>query len=231
MKNSITAGLLAGLLAFGPMSGAWADSGLLGHWACNGGATRLNFSGPNTLIFDGERSSYQLMPNTIVVQEEYGMVSYPYQLNGEQLAIQFPDGSLLQCDRARGGSAPRQAASPSSANNAVLAQQIAGTWWGYSGATETKIGLCPGGRYLEFSESGYSGHSYDSAGAETMAWGTAGQGGRSGRWTIQGDTQRGVIAVQGADGSTFTLRYRQIGEPGCLDINGSRLCRTSASCQ
>jgi len=42
-------------------------------------------------------------------------------------------------------------------NDTELASQIAGTWWGYSGSTETKIGLCPDGSYADFSESGYSG--------------------------------------------------------------------------
>ena len=206
-----------------------ADSGLLGNWSCNGGATSLNFTGPNTLVLDGESSSYQVFYNTLVVQEDYGAVSYPYQLRGDQLVVQFPDGSVLQCARA-GATVPRQPASPAGAHNPSLAQQIAGTWWGYSGSTERRIGLCPGGRYLEFSESGYSGRSYDATGAETMAWGSASASSSAGRWTIQGDSQSGVIHVQTSD-SRFTLHYRQIGEPGCLDINGYKLCRTSANCQ
>ena len=80
-------------------------------------------------------------------------------------------------------------------NDAQLAQQIAGTWWGYSGSTERKIGLCPDGSYYDSRESGYSGTSHDSGGNETMAWGTANQSGGSGRWTIQGNGEQGTITV------------------------------------
>ncbi|MBE0618204.1 MAG: hypothetical protein IH608_09805, partial [Proteobacteria bacterium] len=111
-----------------------------------------------------------------------------------------------------------------------LQQQIAGVWWGYAGSPERKLGLCPGGAYREFRESSYSGSSSDSLGNQTMAWGTASQGGGSGTWTISGDTQSGTIHVTYANGSTNALRYRQIGDPGCLDFNGSTLCRKSATC-
>ncbi len=53
--------------------------------------------------------------------------------------------------------APGKAAMGSNrANDADLAGQIAGTWWGYAGATERKIGLCANGSYLDYTESSYS---------------------------------------------------------------------------
>ncbi len=121
--------------------------------------------------------------------------------------------------------------SAAGANNATLQQQIAGVWWGYAGSTERKIGLCPDGSYMDFRESGYSGRHYDSGGYQTGAWGAAGQSGGQGRWTIQGDTQSGVIHVQYNSGDTAQLRYNQIGNPGCLNIDGSKLCRESARCR
>lgn len=116
-------------------------------------------------------------------------------------------------------------------NNATLAQQIAGVWWGYSGSTERRIGLCPDGSYQDYTESGYMGRHYDSGGYQTGAWGAASQSGGSGSWTIQGDTQRGTIYVQYNDGSSTSLNYQQIGDPGCLNINGAKLCRESANCR
>jgi len=113
-------------------------------------------------------------------------------------------------------------------NNQALANQIAGIWWGYAGSTERKIGLCPGGAYQDYTESSYSGGAYSNQGS---AWGVASQGGGSGSWSIQGDTQSGVISVRYNSGATTSLNYRQINDPGCLDINGSTLCRTSATCQ
>jgi hypothetical protein len=104
-------------------------------------------------------------------------------------------------------------------------------WWGYAGSTERQIGLCPDGTYREFRESSYSGRSSDSLGNQTMAWGTASRGGGSGSWTISGDTQSGTIHVRYSSGDTVAIRYRQINDPGCLDFNGSTLCRKSAVCE
>lgn len=115
-------------------------------------------------------------------------------------------------------------------NNAELARQIAGTWWGYSGSTERKIGLCPNGSYVDYTESSYSGRSFDSGGSETMAWGSASQGGGTGHWKIQGDGQQGSIFVKYNNGNEMKLTYKQCGELGCLLFNGNKLCRSSGSC-
>ncbi len=134
-----------------------------------------------------------------------------------------------ELERELAGAASGGAASPGP-NDETLAAQIAGVWWGYSGSTERRIGLCPGGVFRSFSESSYSGTGYDSLGNETLSWGAVGQGGGQGRWSIQGDTQSGVISVRYNDGGSDELRYRQTGEPGCLNINGNTLCRQSARC-
>ncbi len=130
-----------------------------------------------------------------------------------------------------GGAGGGAAAAPPGPNDETLAGQIAGVWWGYAGSTERRIGLCPGGLFKSYTESSYSGSGYDSLGNQNLAWGSASQGGGQGRWTIQGDTQSGVISVRYNNGATDQLRYRQIGKPGCLDINGATLCRESAQCQ
>lgn len=209
---------------------------LSGKWHCKGddGVHSLDFQSNSTLIFDSETSAYNVMGNIIWVQDDDGISNYSYQIQGKQLLIQFPDGSMLDCQRGGKAIAPRPStASPAkgTVDNATLKSEIAGTWWGYSGSTETKIGLCPGGRYVDYTESSYSGSSYDSGGDQTMAWGTAGQRGNSGYWSIQGDYQQGTISVQTDSGNQFTLKYSQVGEPGCLNISGKRLCRTSAQCE
>ncbi len=122
-------------------------------------------------------------------------------------------------------------AAPAGPNDAELASQIAGTWWGYSGSTETKIGLCPGGGYADYSESGYSGTMHDAGGHQTGAWGSASQGGGQGSWVIQGTFESGTISVRYNDGGTRSMEYSQCGEEGCLMIDGRKLCRTSAQCE
>ena len=115
-------------------------------------------------------------------------------------------------------------------NNLELQGQIAGIWWGYSGSTERKIGLCPNGTYMDYSESSYSGSSNNQYGDQVSAWGSANQGGGRGNWTIQGDTQSGTIYVEYSNGQSIQMRYSQIGDPGCLSFDGNTLCRSSASC-
>lgn len=220
------------------MATAASAEELSGSWQCNGndGRHSLSFQG-NTLLFDNEPLSYLVMGNVLLVEEDYGVGTYGFELKGEELLIQYPDGSLLSCRR--GKASPGRGAGPASptpppssggVDSATLQAQIAGIWWGYSGSTERKIGLCPGGRYMDYSESSYSGRGYDSGGYETHSWGAAGGGANQGRWSIQGDYQQGTIYVQTDNGRSFSLPYSQVGEPGCLNIGGSRLCRSSASC-
>ncbi len=122
-------------------------------------------------------------------------------------------------------------AAPAGPNDPRLARQIAGVWWGYAGSTERRIGLCPGGVYREFTESGYSGTSTDQYGNQTMAWGSASQGGGAGSWTVTGNADGGTIHVSYANGDTATIRFRRINDPGCLSFEGSTLCRKSTTCR
>ena len=122
-------------------------------------------------------------------------------------------------------------AGPAGPNDPQLARQIAGVWWGYAGSTERRIGLCPGGVYREFTESGYSGASSDQYGNQTMAWGAASRGGGSGSWTVTGNASGGTIHVSYANGDTATIRFRRINHPGCLSFDGSTLCRKSTTCR
>ena len=120
---------------------------------------------------------------------------------------------------------------PAGPNDPSLAADIAGTWWGFTGSTETKIGLCPDGSYTDYSESGYSGTMTDAGGNQTGAWGSASQGGGQGTWSIQGTGESGTIRVQYNSGRSATIEYRQCGEKGCLFFDGRKLCRSSAQCQ
>ena len=141
-------------------------------------------------------------------------------------SMDYMGHQLKEMEKKPGG----KKASPAGPNDQQLATQIAGVWWGYSGSTERKIGLCPDGSYHDYSESGYSGQTHDSGGYQTGAWGAAGQRAGSGTWTIQGDTQQGTIYVRYNNGNQTTLQYRQCGDIGCLLFNGNKLCRSSATC-
>jgi len=122
-------------------------------------------------------------------------------------------------------------AAPAGPNDENLAAEMAGTWWGYSGSTETKIGLCPDGSFSDFSEFGYSGTMSDAGGNQTGAWGNAGQSSGQGSWVIQGNNQEGSISVRYNDGSTKTIAYYLANDDGCFKFNGSLVCRTLSQCE
>lgn len=210
------------------------NTSLIGSWKSEGsqGTNLLVFQSANTLIFNGERANYLLVQGIIRVQDEW-IVDYPYTFVGEKLVITFPEGYQMQFVRSRetntagqqSGSQNTHPAAPGAVESSELARQIAGKWWGYSGSTEKQIGLCPNGYYHDYSESSYSGNSYDSSGNQTSGWGTANQNSGSGTWSIQGDFQQGVIYVRYNSGNQVSIRYQQTGESGCLFFNGSKLCR------
>ncbi len=201
---------------------------LIGAWEHNGpqGRVSLDFRSDSELVYDGESMPYQIVGRSIRVPGDYGYIDYPYVLEKNTLHVSYPEGYQLTFKRSAKRPGQQQVQ-----NDQTLADEIAGVWWGYSGSTERKIGLCPGGVYADFTESGYSGNSYNSMGDNTMSWGTANQNSGQGRWSIQGDGQSGVIYVRYNDGSTASLRYRQINDPGCLKFNGNTLCRQSTTCQ
>ena len=163
------------------------------------------------------------------------LVKLPATVINESVRVDIdlsrPDGTMdYAADGIAEGSSSATEA-PTGPNDSTLQSQIAGIWWGYAGSTEKKLGLCPDGTYQDYSESSYSGRSFNSAGNETMEWGDANQRGNAGRWTIQGDTERGTIHVTTATRNSFSWEYRQIGDPGCLSFSGHTLCRTQATCQ
>jgi hypothetical protein len=127
-----------------------------------------------------------------------------------------------------GSGEPQPGSGGASGADPALAQQLQGIYWGYSGSTETKIGLCPGGRYQDYSESSYSGQFTDGLGNQTGAWGAGGQQQGSGSWSVRGDLQQGTIDVTYADGTQAAIQYRAGAEAGCFYFDGRQLCRTGA---
>ncbi len=114
--------------------------------------------------------------------------------------------------------------------DANVAQQLAGAYWGYSGSTESKIGLCAGGRYYDYSESSYSGTLTDDLGNQTGAWGAAGQNESAGTWSAQGNAQQGTITVVEPNGEQWTMEYHAGKDAGCYFFGNRQLCR-QGDCQ
>lgn len=122
-------------------------------------------------------------------------------------------------------------AAPAGPNDAALASRMAGTWWGFSGSTKVRYGLCPGGTFSDFGESSYSGIMTDAGGSQTGAWGAASQSGGQGSWVIQGDEQSGTISVRYNDGGTRHISYQRDSGSGCYLFDGRRVCQQSSECK
>jgi len=152
-----------------------------------------------------------------------------WQENAEKFAAS--QAKLAAFTQALEQSGAAGGAAPAGPNDPNLQRQMAGLWWGYAGSTERQIGLCADGAYHDSAESSYSGHSNNQYGDETMAWGSASQGGGQGRWTINGNAQSGTIHVTYSNGNRSEIRYRSINDPGCLSFDGNTLCKKSAQCR
>jgi hypothetical protein len=215
-------------------------SQLQGHWQCQeeGVSYSLEFQNASTLIYNGEATSYQLSPNVLMVQEEYGPVGYFYELQGGTLSFLSPDGSVSQC-RKGGKAAPARPSTPSqqthtarpgqtlvpdqnwpnyarpqgdiswsSSDPQALLYKFAGRWDHVTTNTLTNLYLKPNGSYQDAYEAGYSGTFEDSGGYQTGAWGTAGAEQSSGYWTIQGTLEQGTITLMGNNGSRTVMNYQ-----------------------
>ena len=122
---------------------------------------------------------------------------------GETFAPVLEAGNEAGGNPAGGSAAP---AAPAGPNDPVLQLWITGNYYYFSSSqvvsasSERSFVLCSDGRYRmtgEFSASGTN-----------AGWGAASQGGNSGRWTISGDRQSGVITLTGGGGTTSSIRYQ-----------------------
>ncbi len=145
-------------------------------------------------------------------------------------SMNYADVGMKELEEQAAAAASGKAA-PAGPNDEALAAEMAGTWWGYSGSTETKVGLCPDGSFSDFSESGYSGTMSDGGGNQTGAWGNASQSGGQGSWVIQGTNREGTISVRYNNGNTKNIKYYLANDDGCFKFNGSLVCRTSSQCE
>lgn len=219
------------IVLFGVASFALGKTSFIGSWRSSSalGDIDLIFKSSTQLVFDGETANYTLGKNVIRVQDGYEIIDYPYKFSGGNLIVSFPEGyqlTFIRVGEIKEKPTTSENTIAAGSNNTQLAKEISGIWWGYTGSTERKIGLCPNDAYQDYTESSYSGRSADSLGNENLAWGTTNQNGGQGTWRVQGDFQQGTIFVQYTDGREIRIHYEQCGDVGCLLFNGYKLCRS-----
>lgn len=199
--------LMAGLfLMLGGVSVPAAEKPvpLLGQWQCQSseGQVLLEFQSTSRLIFDGEPSRYSLQPGIIVVEEEFGPVPYPYALQGDRLAVQFPDGDALRCTRATARrAAPAAPATPPAAGGSHA--QLKGRMCNWGGSSSSYSGS---GYYrittLVFDGAGGVVYSNEATFGSEAGGYYGKSGGIPGRYQISGDS----VQIQLEDGSKMTGR-------------------------
>ncbi len=91
----------AALLGVAAPASADDVSRLEGAWTCeeDGSRSELEFLSSTELSYGGVRSTYQVVGDTIVVEEEDGAVPYFYGFDGNALVIVSPDGWVTWCNR------------------------------------------------------------------------------------------------------------------------------------
>jgi hypothetical protein len=190
--------------------------------------------------FTGRYKFEKLKPGHYIVQANE--VQREVMLKAKDLRLDIDlsakDGSMsyvkaedIQKAVSSAASAASGAAQPAGPNDPELMASFAGHYWGYSGSTESNLSLCAGGEFAEQSESSYSGSSRDSLGSQTMAWGTAGQSGSRGKWSIQGNLQQGTIHLSYPSGKQTSVSYSKV-DSSCYRFGGRTMCRKGpARCQ
>ena len=212
---------------------------LLGFWQCHeeGQSATLEFQSKTRLLYNGEPANYQLAPGVIRVQEDYNLVDSYYTVEGKQLLIMSPDGSVTQCQKTVKPPEQTQAsrrvqpvhpvqpnqqtwpqyAKPApppggytgnESDLASLVWKFAGKWSHYTPHTETHMYLVPDGSYADSYDSSYGGQFFDQGGYQTGNWVGAGSERGKGRWQITGTLKRGKIFVTKQDGSSRELSYQ-----------------------
>ncbi len=117
--------ILSLVLSLGVLSAHAASSeSLLGSWRCQfmGESLSLVFQSESVLVFDGEPARYVLADGVIRVEEDYGVVDYPYTLQGDSLLLQLEEGIPLQCEREGAGSGSRTASGAGKAESPAPSQ-------------------------------------------------------------------------------------------------------------
>jgi hypothetical protein len=90
----VLSGIPAALSGQGGLTGTWLFSSYEGEMKMQIDA--------KTLTIDDESYSYRLQDNVIMIDEGYAITSYPFLLEDDQLALQFPDGTWILFTRVSG---------------------------------------------------------------------------------------------------------------------------------
>lgn len=172
---------------------ATAQAALLGTWQCQRGlrgTASLIFHTASHLVYDGEATEYTLVPGAMRVQGPSGPIDYPYSLQGNNLAIGFPDGSRIQCVKASAEAEPRAGGGNESHLRGMLCHWSGSSTSSSSFSRSTRVNFDGRGIFSYGTESSFSGES-------GLAYSGPGAGNR-GTYRVVGNT----VHLKFSDGSS-----------------------------
>ena len=212
---------------------------LKGCWQCqiDGEMIILEFESRQKLLYDGEAYNYQLSPGVIRVQEGYGLENYFFKMERGILFVQSPDGSIMQCKRAKKSQQAKVKRKPTTSTHTRHQQSVdqawpppyvrpqgtineqnpraqkilykfAGRWANVTSNTLTNLLLKPDGTYEEAYEAGYSGVFKDQGGYQTGHWGATGAQQGRGHWKVAGSLRKGKLFLVDQNGSENVYNYQ-----------------------
>lgn len=111
---------------------------LTGRWEYHSseGNIVLSVISENILVYDGDQVHYSLGNSAFNVSTDYGIVTYPFELSGDNLTIAFPEGYQLTFKRAQQQTAS-QAAGQKNSSQGGNVSQLYGKLCYYSGSSST----------------------------------------------------------------------------------------------
>jgi hypothetical protein len=228
------------LLLTAPIASAEVYTQLKGYWQCqeDGGQLSLEFKSRQQLLYNGQAYNYQLGPGVMQVREGSSLVNYFFMLEKGTLMVFSPDGTVMQCRKARkpkvAGTKQKSGKSAKQGRQALSADQewpprydrpqgkvdeynpgaqallykFAGRWDNVTTNTLTNLYLKPDGTFEEAYEAGYSGQFTDQGGYQTGHWGATGGQQARGHWKVVGGLRKGKFYLVDQNGRESVIHYQ-----------------------
>jgi hypothetical protein len=228
------------LLLTAPIASAEVYTQLKGYWQCqeDGEQLSLEFKSRQQLLYNGQAYNYQLGPGVMQVREGGSLVNYFFMLEKGTLMVFSPDGSVMQCRKARkpkvAGTKKKSGKSVKQGRQALSADQgwppryarpqgkvdeynpgaqallykFAGRWDNVTTNTITNLYLKPDGTFEEAYEAGYSGQFTDQGGYQTGHWGATGGQQAGGHWKVVGGLRKGKLYLVDQNGRESVIHYQ-----------------------
>lgn len=177
---------------------------LIGTWEyqTQNSTITLKIMDNNHLVFDGEETTYSLIPNAIRVPDDYGgFFDYYYILADEKLSISFPDGYQYAFSKVK------TSTTNNNSNHQTVTKSLFGRLCSYSSSsgysssysTSKSIYFDGYGNFKTGSESSYSGNG--------DGYANSSNNNNIGKYSVSGNT----VTLYYNDGNKYTLNvyFRQ----------------------